>query len=202
MSFEGDARKARVEQGGWSGGGGCDGGLEGGGLGEEREGIDLTESGGFGSDDGSEAVSTLYLTLSLLAYEYTLYWPTMKGSAPDDAEPALRKHRLADQAVDLNLKLMRWRVMPNLNLEKIAETKCLLLGAGTLGCYVARCLMVRDRTRSCKLRSHLNRDSDAYFVRCHRVHRAGVFVISRLSTPQKYRTAILSDSLSLSLKIV
>ena len=50
--------------------------------------------------------------------------------------------RLADQAVDLNLKLMRWRILPSLQLEKIAATKCLLLGAGTLGCYVARALMV------------------------------------------------------------
>lgn len=52
--------------------------------------------------------------------------------------------RLADQAVDLNLKLMRWRIMPALDLDKIAGTKCLLLGAGTLGCYVARCLLVRQ----------------------------------------------------------
>ena len=51
--------------------------------------------------------------------------------------------RLADQAVDLNLKLMRWRILPALDLEKVANTRCLLLGAGTLGCYVARTLMVR-----------------------------------------------------------
>ncbi|KAJ9098947.1 hypothetical protein QFC19_006171 [Naganishia cerealis] len=49
--------------------------------------------------------------------------------------------QLADQAVDLNLKLMRWRIMPALDLEKIAGTRCLLLGAGTLGCYVARSLL-------------------------------------------------------------
>ncbi|CED85092.1 Ubiquitin activating E1 enzyme-like protein [Phaffia rhodozyma] len=49
--------------------------------------------------------------------------------------------RLAAQAVDLNLKLMRWRILPELDLEKISGTKCLLLGAGTLGCYVSRVLM-------------------------------------------------------------
>ena len=51
--------------------------------------------------------------------------------------------RLADQAVDLNLKLIRWRIAPQLDLDKIKDTKCLLLGAGTLGSYVARNLMVR-----------------------------------------------------------
>ncbi|KAJ1301333.1 hypothetical protein OPQ81_003733 [Rhizoctonia solani] len=58
-----------------------------------------------------------------------------------DLAPMMDPTRLADQAVDLNLKLMRWRILPGLNLEKVAQTKCLLLGAGTLGCYVARTLM-------------------------------------------------------------
>ena len=49
--------------------------------------------------------------------------------------------RLADQAVDLNLKLMKWRISPNLDLDAVKDTRCLLLGAGTLGSYVSRNLM-------------------------------------------------------------
>ncbi|XP_052284162.1 ubiquitin-like modifier-activating enzyme ATG7 isoform X2 [Dreissena polymorpha] len=49
--------------------------------------------------------------------------------------------RLAESAVDLNLKLMRWRLLPNLDLETVSRARCLLLGAGTLGCNVARCLL-------------------------------------------------------------
>lgn len=58
-----------------------------------------------------------------------------------DLAPLMDPVRLADQAVDLNLQLMRWRIMPALDLEKVSNTKVLLLGAGTLGCYVARTLM-------------------------------------------------------------
>lgn len=58
-------------------------------------------------------------------------------------------HQLANQAVDLNLKLMKWRIAPNLNLDVIRQQKVLLLGAGTLGSYVSRLLLgwgVRDIT--------------------------------------------------------
>lgn len=49
--------------------------------------------------------------------------------------------RLADQAVDLNLKLIKWRISPSLDLDTIKHTSCLLIGAGTLGSYVSRNLM-------------------------------------------------------------
>eukprot|EP00899_Mesostigma_viride_P026342 jgi/Mesvir1/6893/Mv09055-RA.1 len=58
-----------------------------------------------------------------------------------DLTSALNPYALAETAVDLNLSLMRWRLMPSLATERIAATSCLLLGAGTLGCQVARCLM-------------------------------------------------------------
>lgn len=49
--------------------------------------------------------------------------------------------KIAEQSVDLNLRLMKWRIVPALNLDIIKDTKVLLLGAGTLGCYVARTLL-------------------------------------------------------------
>jgi ThiF family len=48
---------------------------------------------------------------------------------------------IAEEAVDLNLKLMKWRMVPGLNLQIFKETKCLLLGSGSLGCQVARNLL-------------------------------------------------------------
>lgn len=36
--------------------------------------------------------------------------------------------QLAEQAVDLNLRLMRWRAAPQLDVQRLAATKCLLLG--------------------------------------------------------------------------
>ncbi|XP_054712577.1 LOW QUALITY PROTEIN: ubiquitin-like modifier-activating enzyme ATG7 [Uloborus diversus] len=58
-----------------------------------------------------------------------------------DMSASMDPAKLADSSVDLNLKLMRWRLIPELHLEVIKATKCLLFGAGTLGCNVARCLL-------------------------------------------------------------
>ncbi|CAN1229883.1 Ubiquitin-like modifier-activating enzyme atg7 [Linum grandiflorum] len=71
-------------------------------------------------------------------------WELSKGRAVPRCvtlAKSMDPKRLAISAADLNLKLMRWRALPSLDLDKLASTKCLLLGAGTLGCQVARMLM-------------------------------------------------------------
>ena len=58
-----------------------------------------------------------------------------------DLSEYMDERKLADQAVDLNLKLIKWRIAPNIDLDVVKNCKCLLLGAGTLGAYVSRILM-------------------------------------------------------------
>jgi ubiquitin-like modifier-activating enzyme ATG7 len=58
-----------------------------------------------------------------------------------DLSEYMDERKLADQAVDLNLKLIKWRIAPTIDLDVIKDCKCLLLGAGTLGSYVSRILM-------------------------------------------------------------
>mmetsp|Transcript_22693 Transcript_22693/g.36279 ORF Transcript_22693/g.36279 Transcript_22693/m.36279 type:complete len:905 (+) Transcript_22693:26-2740(+) len=48
---------------------------------------------------------------------------------------------LSAESVDLNLKLMRWRRLPQIDLDLIKQQKYLLCGAGTLGTYVSRVLL-------------------------------------------------------------
>jgi ubiquitin-like modifier-activating enzyme ATG7 len=55
------------------------------------------------------------------------------------------------QAIDLNLKLMKWRQWPSMLLPEIQSTKCLLLGMGTLGCAVARTLLGKLSFANCCL---------------------------------------------------
>lgn len=49
---------------------------------------------------------------------------------------------LAESSSRLNISLMKWRMMPALDLDKIKDCKALLLGSGTLGCNIARHLMM------------------------------------------------------------
>ncbi|XP_060850053.1 ubiquitin-like modifier-activating enzyme ATG7 [Rhopalosiphum padi] len=58
-----------------------------------------------------------------------------------DLSKTMDSTKQAKASVDLNLKLMKWRIAPDLNLDIVAQSKCLIIGAGTLGCCVARNLM-------------------------------------------------------------
>ncbi|KAL0033968.1 hypothetical protein WJX79_000179 [Trebouxia sp. C0005] len=58
-----------------------------------------------------------------------------------DLGPSMDPHRLAESAVTLNVSLMRWRAAPSLGIDRLQDLKVLLLGAGTLGCAVARVLL-------------------------------------------------------------
>ena len=58
-----------------------------------------------------------------------------------DLGQSLDPKQLAVSAVDLNIQLMKWRALPSLDTKALSQKKCLLLGAGTLGCSVARALL-------------------------------------------------------------
>ena len=80
---------------------------------------------------------------------------------------------------------MRWRILPGLNLERVAETKALLLGAGTLGCFVARTLLV-STYEVAQRQVHLS------FLGVQSICRRGVCERSRFSIRGKYRSPIRS----------
>ena len=63
------------------------------------------------------------------------------GPRSVDLSSALDPAKLASDALALNLRLMRWRAAPALDLGAISKSRFLLLGAGTLGCAVARTLL-------------------------------------------------------------
>lgn len=64
-----------------------------------------------------------------------------KKVAELDLKEFMDERELAREAVDLNIRLMKWRMLPSLDIPKIQSRKCLLFGAGTLGCQLARNLI-------------------------------------------------------------
>ncbi|KAI8871380.1 E1-like protein-activating [Ramicandelaber brevisporus] len=76
---------------------------------------------------------------SIVGWEYS----DKKTLAPRivDLSGLMNPETLASSALSLNLHLMRWRQAPHLPLERIMSSSALLIGAGTLGSYVARVLL-------------------------------------------------------------
>lgn len=64
-----------------------------------------------------------------------------------DLSKSMDPTKISDAACSLTLQLMRWRVAPELDIPKMEATRCLLFGAGTLGCNVARTLLGWGITR-------------------------------------------------------
>jgi len=58
-----------------------------------------------------------------------------------DLSEAMDPQTIGEQNRELNLKLMMWRNDPDLPLDKLRNVKCLLIGAGTVGCSVGRTLI-------------------------------------------------------------
>lgn len=51
-----------------------------------------------------------------------------QGPRVVDASGVMDTRRIMEQAVDLNVRLMKWRLWPALDTELLARSKCLLLG--------------------------------------------------------------------------
>jgi E1-like protein-activating enzyme Gsa7p/Apg7p len=67
--------------------------------------------------------------------------PKIKKLEDNNSSLSRSTESISSNSVNLNLSLMKWRMFPSLDLEKLRNFKVLLLGAGTLGCHIARDLL-------------------------------------------------------------
>jgi ubiquitin-like modifier-activating enzyme ATG7 len=99
----------------------------------------------FPSEPSSESNSSfqLYVVADIKNYEFQYVFHTGTAALPRsiNLRSALDRRELAESAAQLNICLMRWRMLPELQQELLRDTRVLLIGAGTLGCHVARDLL-------------------------------------------------------------
>ncbi|XP_075650263.1 ubiquitin-like modifier-activating enzyme atg7 [Castanea sativa] len=94
---------------------------------------------------------------------------------------------------------MRWRALPSLNLNALSSMKCLLLGAGTLGCQVARMLMVRAKiVYDYRIRFYLSGDKIICLLRAWGVRKITLVDNGRvaMSNPLRRSLYTLDDCLN------
>lgn len=101
--------------------------------------LEIDLSGAPSTENGLDAAKEAWLPASRVG---SLGWEPNAGGRPgprmSDLSSVLDPSRLAENSVRLNIKLMRWRALPELDVELLARTKCLLLGAGERGGGCAR----------------------------------------------------------------
>lgn len=118
----------------------------------------MRRAGGVFSESASRRVTVAIPALSDATWPHPAAAPAAVGwEAPapgkrtgprrTDLGASLDPARLAADALTLNLRLMRWRAAADLDPGVVSRAKCLLLGAGTLGCAVARGLLAWGVTR-------------------------------------------------------
>lgn len=65
---------------------------------------------------------------------------TSQKLLPLNLKEFLSKENLIEEQSNLNIKLMKWRLEPSLQLKPIQNLKVLMVGSGTLGCNMGRLL--------------------------------------------------------------
>jgi ubiquitin-like modifier-activating enzyme ATG7 len=88
-------------------------------------------------NDPINTSTSLPLTPPTTGWERYKNKPQPKQSSSKNLDPI----RIYSQAGDMNLKLLKWQHWPEMPLPHIRSQKCLLIGSGTLGCYVSRLLL-------------------------------------------------------------
>lgn len=92
--------------------------------------IDLSAAPSPSAEGGLEAAKAAWLPTRVGALGWEPNAAGRPGPRMSDLGSVLDPARLAENSVRLNIKLMRWRALPALDVELLAQTKCLLLGAG------------------------------------------------------------------------
>lgn len=96
-------------------------------------------------DDDQPTTATLkrfhLVDVSKESESFGLFLKQVQRQEKLSLKPFLSKEQLVEDQSLLNLKLMKWRLEPLLDLQMLFNQKALILGSGTLGCNIGRLLV-------------------------------------------------------------